>query len=153
MSIEKRRFIRFSLDLQAFRRSENHELVPTLIRQISIGGCMIGWDENVFIGDQFRLEIELPNKNRIPVTCKALYKFPSNGIGTKFIEISQFEQELLGQVISHSLESNGLPLLVDPFTIPPTYIAQATDDEELFKKQREESIAEEVMSSDNPTDF
>lgn len=154
MSSEKRRFIRFSLDLQAFRRDANYESVPTLIRQVSVGGCMIGWDENVFIGDLFRLEIELPNKNRLPLVCKALYKFPGSGVGTKFVNISQFEQELLGQVISHSLESDGLPLLVDPFAIPPTYIAQMTEEnDELFSKRREDSIAEEIMSSDNPTDF
>lgn len=153
MSIEKRRFIRFSLDLQAYRRRENFEMIPTLVNQVSVGGCMIAWDENIFIGENFRIELELPNKNRLPLLCKALYKFQGRGIGAKFINISQFEQQLLGEIISQSLEDEGLPLLVDPFTIPPTYISQMRSDEEYFNKQREEDIAEEIMSSDNPTEF
>lgn len=149
MSIEKRRFIRFSLDLQAYRRRENFEMIPTLVSQVSIGGCLTAWDENIFIGENFRIELELPNKNRLPLLCKALYKFPGRGVGAKFINISQYEQELLGKVISRSLEDDGLPLLVDPFTIPPTYIAQMRDDEDFFNRQREDDIAEEIMSSDS----
>src|SRR4051794_38945569 len=112
MSIEKRRFIRFSLDIPAFRFKSNGEVVRTLIHQVSVGGCLADWDGSVFPGDTFRIELELPNKNRLPLLCKALYKFDGQGIGSKFIDISPFEQELLGQVISQSLEDDGLPLLV-----------------------------------------
>lgn len=148
MNIEKRRYIRFSLDLQAYRRRENYDLLPTLVSQVSIGGCMIAWDENIFIGEKFRIELELPNKNRLPLLCRALYKFPGTGVGAKFVDITEFEQRLLGEIISHSLEDDGLPLLVDPFTIPPTYLSQASDNEEIFSRQREDNIAEEIMSPD-----
>ena len=150
MSIEKRRFIRFSLDIPAFRHKRNREVVKTFIRQISIGGCLTEWDENLAVGDEFRIELELPNKNRLPLQCKTLYRFPGRGIGIKFLDVSQFEQELIGQIISQSLEDDGLPLLVDPFTIPPTYVSQSTsDDDFFFRKQRDDEIAEEIMSQDN----
>jgi len=118
MGIEQRRHIRFSLDIPATRYTKYGEAVETLISQISIGGCLAEWDESVYTGDEFRLLLQLPNKNFLPLTCKALYKFPDNGIGTKFIDITQFEQELLAKIISHSLEMQGLPLQVDPFALP-----------------------------------
>lgn len=118
MGIEQRRHIRFSMDIPATRYTKYGEAVETVISQISIGGCLAEWDESVYIGDEFRLLLELPDKNFLPLTCKALYKFPDNGIGTKFLDITQFEQELLAKIISHSLEMQGLPLQVDPFALP-----------------------------------
>ena len=118
MGIEQRRHIRFSLDIPATRYTKYGEAVETLISQISIGGCLAEWDESVYTGDEFRLLLQLPNKNFLPLTCKALYKFPDNGIGTKFLDITQFEQELLAKIISHSLEMQGLPLQFDPFALP-----------------------------------
>jgi hypothetical protein len=118
MGIEQRRHIRFSMDIPATRYTKYGEAVETVISQISIGGCLAEWDESVYIGDEFRLLLQLPNKNFLPLTCKALYKFPDNGIGTKFMDITQFEQELLAKIISHSLEMQGLPLQVDPFALP-----------------------------------
>ena len=118
MGIEQRRHIRFSMDIPATRYTKYGEAVETLISQISIGGCLAEWDESVYIGDEFRLLLQLPNKNFLPLTCKALYKFPDNGIGTKFLDITQFEQELLAKIISYSLEMQGLPLQVDPFALP-----------------------------------
>jgi hypothetical protein len=150
MSIEKRRFIRFSLDIPAFRHKSNREVIKIFIRQISVGGCLIEWDENLSIGDHFRLELELPNKNRLPLLCKTLYRFQGKGIGVKFLNVSQFEQELLGQTISQSLEDDGLPLLVDPFAIPPTYIAHNKLEEDFyFLKKRDEEIADEILAQDN----
>jgi hypothetical protein len=149
MSIEKRRFIRFSLDIPAYRQKNNGEVVQTCIRQISVGGCLTEWDENLAVGDEFRLEMPLPNKNRLPLLCRTLYRFPGKGIGVRFLNVSQFEQELLAQIISQSLEDEGLPLLVDPFAIPPTYIAQHTDEDLIFRRKLDEEIAEETMSQDN----
>jgi hypothetical protein len=150
MSIEQRRFIRFSLDITAFRHKNDGEVIKTFIRQISIGGCMAEWDENIFIGDQFRMELELPNKNRLPLLCKSLYKFPGKGIGIKFVNVSRFEQELLGQIISQNLEDDGMPLLVDPFTIPLTYISHKSEEEKIINlERRDDEIAEEIMSQDN----
>lgn len=147
MSIEQRQFIRFSLDLLAFGFGHNGAVKRTFIQQISIGGCLTEWNEDIFVGDNFRLEIELPNKNRLPLLCKALYKFEGCGIGAKFLDITRFEQELLGQVISHSLKSDGLPLLVDPFARPPSHIPTNAETLKLAKRRREDEIAEEILSS------
>ncbi len=145
MGIEQRRHIRFSLDIPAIRYTRYGEAMETMISQISIGGCLAEWDENVYVGDEFRLLIGLPNKNFLPLSCKAMYKFADNGIGTKFIDISQFEQELLAKIISHTLEKQGLPLQVDPFALPKMpakkQVPQLTD-----SRQQKDELLEEIFS-------
>lgn len=147
MGIEHRRHIRFSLDIPAVRYTRYGEAVETMISQISIGGCLAEWDENVYVGDEFRLLIQLPNKNYLPLTCKAMYKFADNGIGTKFLDITQFEQELLAKIITKTLEKQGLPLQVDPFAQPKiavktTAVPQITD-----SRQKKDEILEEILSA------
>ncbi len=148
MSIEKRQHIRFSLNIPAIRFTRYGEAFSTLLHQISIGGCLAEWDENVYVGEEFRILIELPNKNYLPLRCKALYRFADNGIGTKFLDISQFEQELLSRIISHNLEKQGLPLQVDPFAQPRDFnknkIPTITNNRQL-----REEILEDVLSINN----
>jgi hypothetical protein len=124
MSIEKRRHIRFSLDIPAIRYTKYGEAVELLLHQISIGGCLTEWDENILVGEEFRLLIRLPNQNFLPLTCKALYKFADNGIGATFLNITQFEQELVSKIISENLERQGLPMQVDPFGAPRKLLEQ-----------------------------
>lgn len=158
MSIEQRRFIRFSLDIPAVRQTETGERIQTVLHQISVGGCLAALDETIFTGDEFRLEIPLPNGNRLPFQCRALYKFPGKGIGVKFLEITEFEQQLLADIISESLEKEGLPLQVDPFAHPPTFIEREVsgrqkeipEEEKLTDPRlREEALLEEIFSGDN----
>ena len=147
MSIEKRRYIRFSLEIPAIRYNKYGETVETLLHQISIGGCLAEWDESILVGEEFRLLIQLPNKNFLPLACKALYRFADNGIGIKFLGITQFEQELISKIISENLETQGLPLQIDPFGVPRTYVepkpritdARADNDE----------ILEDILSINN----
>jgi len=145
MGIEQRRHIRFSLDIPAVRYTKYGEAVETMISQISIGGCLAEWDENVYVGDEFRLLLQLPNKNYLPLACKAMYKFADNGIGTKFLDITQFEQELLAKIISHTLEKQGLPLQVDPFALPKipakSSVPKITD-----SRQQKDEMLEEIFS-------
>ena len=116
-----------------------------MLSQISIGGCLTEWDENVFIGDEFRLLIQLPNKNFLPLMCKAMYQFADNGIGTKFLDITKFEQELLSGIISNTLENQGLPLQVDPFALPKMSINTQTPKINDNWRQKDE-ILEEILS-------
>lgn len=116
-----------------------------MISQISIGGCLAEWDENVYVGDEFRLLIQLPNKNFLPLFCKAMYKFADNGIGTKFLDITQFEQELLAEVISETLEKQGLPLLVDPFAVPRINL-KSTMPKITDVRREEDEILENILS-------
>jgi Tfp pilus assembly protein PilZ len=146
MSIEKRRFIRFSLDIPITIITENGVNVPTYMRQVSIGGCLTDWEDNIFAGDQFRIEMQLPNKNKLPIAGKVIYRFAGKGIGITFTEITQFEQELIAQVISENLENEGLPVLVDPFTQPPKFVKQIADDVE------NEAIKSEKMLEDEQID-
>ncbi len=122
MSIEQRRHIRFSLDIPAIRYTKQGEAFETLVTQISLGGCLAELNEDLYIGDEFRMLIQLPNKNYLPLACKAIYKFADHGIGAKFLNITQFEQELLASVISHTLKKHGVPLQIDPFAQPKKII-------------------------------
>ncbi len=121
MSIEHRQFIRFSLDIPAIRFTRYGEAVKTILHQISIGGCLAEWDENLLVGEELRLLIQLPTRNFLPLTGKILYRSTDNGIGVKFLDITQFEQELISQIISQNLEEQGLPLQINVFGLPPTY--------------------------------
>ena len=118
MSINQRKHIRFSLDIPATIVNKYGERQDTVLQQVSIGGCFTGWEENVFAGDEFRLEIELPNKNRLPLACKAIYRFEDTGIGISFTDICQFEQELISSIIANRMEQEGIPGEVDPFALP-----------------------------------
>jgi hypothetical protein len=145
MSIEQRQHIRFSLDIPAIRFTKYGEAVETTLGQISIGGCLTEWDENVFVGDEFRLLVQLPNKNFLPLMCKALYRFADNGIGAKFLNITQFEQELISEVISQNLEKQGLPLQVSPFAQPKNFNKSLKP--QIFDQNRKrEEILEDILS-------
>ena len=150
MTINERQHIRFSLDIPAIRYSKFGEKQETLLHQISIGGCFLEWDENLLTGEVFRLEIRLPNGNWLPLVCKVLYKFEDNGIGAKFIDITKFEQELIGKIISYNLSQSGLPVQVDPFASPPKFTDEASKRTPTItdaRKQQDE-ILEKIMSSD-----
>jgi hypothetical protein len=149
MSNEQRRHIRFSLDIPAIRCTKYGEAVETTILQVSIGGCLVEWDENVYTGDEFRLLIQLPNKNFVPLLGKALYKFENNGIGTKFLDITQFEQELVSSIISHHLAQQGLPMQVDPFAVPRRLLINQTPRMSDERRERDEML-EKILSTDKP---
>lgn len=146
MSTENRRYIRFLLDIPAVKHKNDSQSAETFIKQISIGGCLTEWDDTLFPGDYFRLEVPLPNKNHLPLMCKVVYKVENKGVGVKFYEIEQFEQELLSAVISERLENEGLPLLVDPFTLPPRYAEKHMREIEDQKRKQEELIEEAIAS-------
>ena len=139
MTIEKRRFVRFSLDIPTFLLSEEGEEIKSMIRQLSVGGCQADWNESNFTKDEFRLEFPLPNKNRLPLLAKVIYRLPGKWIGIKFEGICKFEQELIAQIISESLQSAGLPLLVDPFTAPPGYVGEDSRREAIAEQLKEET--------------
>lgn len=148
MSIEQRRHIRFSLDIPAIRYTRYGEKFETSLTQISIGGCLIEADENLYIGDEIRLEIQLPNKNWLPLYCKVLYATEESGVGVKFLNITKFEQELVAKIISYNLEKSGLPLQINPFENPPKFRDSAEGRFTDRRREREEMI-EKIMSTEN----
>lgn len=129
MSINRRRHVRLTLEIPSFRVYETGERTQVMVYQISIGGCFIEWEEHYEPGEEFRLEIPLPNKNFLPLECRALYLFEEDGIGVQFQNISQFEQELIAQVMAKSLAEKGIPLTVDPFSAPKFFDFDKTDSE------------------------
>ena len=148
MSINQRRHVRFSLDIPAILISKYGEKQNTLLQQISIGGCFTDWEENIYAGDEFRLEIELPNKNRLPLSCKAVYRFENTGIGVKFLNISQFEQELISKIIAHRMDTEGVPLSVSPFEVPTSFILAESQPRLSSSREHREEMLTEAMSSE-----
>lgn len=148
MSINQRQHIRFSLDIPAIIYTKFGERQETRLEQISIGGCFTGWEENIYVGDEFRMEIELPNKNYLPLSCRALYRFDNAGIGVKFTHISEFEQELISKIIAHKLDMEGVPLQINPFTSPPTFINEDSMPRITEIREKRDSILERIMSAD-----
>ena len=119
MGIEQRQHIRFSIDIPAVRFTATGEKFDVELQQISLGGCLLNLDENIQSGDSFRMLIQLPNGNWLPINCKAIYEIKDNGIGVKFNDVTRFEQELLAKIIASNLKQSGLPMQVDPFVPPP----------------------------------
>lgn len=148
MSIDQRQHIRFSLDIPAIIYSKFGEKQETLLQQISIGGCFTGWEENIYVGDEFRMEIELPNKNYLPLYCKTLYRFDHTGLGVKFIDICEFEQELISKIIAHKLDMEGVPLQVDPFVPPPTFTAEEPSPRVTDIRAKRDAVLERLMAGD-----
>lgn len=146
MSLNQRQHIRFSLDIPAVVYSKYGERQMTKLEQISIGGAFMGWDSEILIGDEFRMEIELPNKNYLPLHCKALYRFENTGIGVKFVDICQFEQDLISKVIAHRLELEGVPLQIDPFTLPPTFVGDDPSPRITDIRQKRDAVLQKIMA-------
>jgi hypothetical protein len=149
MSINQRQHSRFSLDIPAILQLRSGERRDTQLEQISIGGCFTGWEEDIFSGDEFRLEIELPNGNYLPLACRALYRFDHAGIGVRFVDISRFEQELVTRIIAHKLEIEGVPLQIDPFAVPPTYINDDPSPRIAEIRQKRDAMLAKIMMVDD----
>lgn len=147
MSINQRQHIRFSLDIPATLITNHGERQETLLQQISIGGCFTDWEENIYPGDEFRLEIELPNKNRLPLKCKAMYRFENTGIGVTFVDVTPFEQKLISRVIENRIEIEGIPVTVDLFKQPSTFIGEDDYPQLSASRRDREKKLEEVMAS------
>lgn len=137
--------MRFSLDIPALLITKYGEPQETVLQQISIGGCFTDWEENIYTGDEFRLEVELPNRNRLPLKCKALYLFDDTGIGAAFLDITRFEQDLISTIIAHRLKAEGLPIEVDAFRKPSTFIADEDYPEITNARKEKDSILDKIL--------
>lgn len=146
MPINQRKHIRFSLEIPATLVNKRGHRFNTVLKQISVGGCFAAWDEAIFAGDQFRLEIELPNQNRLPLSCKAIYRFEDTGIGITFTDISRFEQDLISSIITDRLEKTGSPDEIDPFAQPFISIIEDPNVIAANPRLKHESMLDEVMS-------
>jgi hypothetical protein len=149
MDISQRQHIRFSLDIPAWIFTEYGEKRETRLQQISVGGCFTGWEENIYNDDEFRMEIQLPNGNFLPLQCKALYRFDQTGIGVKFIDVTRFEQELISKIIAHRLDHEGVPLEIDPFTPPPSFGADRTVPRITDIREKRDAVLQRIMAGDD----
>lgn len=151
MPIEQRQHIRFSLDIPAVRYNKFGEKFDIMLQQISIGGCLTEWEADLLTGNEFRMEIELPNGNRLPLVCKVLYCFEDNGVGVKFVDLTKFEQELVSKIISYRLDQEGLPVQVNAFSQPRKYDEQPVEPRISHPDRDKEQMLERIMSGEKLT--
>lgn len=148
MPIDQRQHIRFSLDIPVVRYNKFGEKFDMLIQQISVGGCFTEWDEGLLTGEEFRMEIDLPNGNRLPLICKVIYRFEDNGVGVKFVDLTKFEQELVSKIIAHHLDKEGLPVQVSAFEKPRAY-GVPQEPRLTVPGQEKEELLGRIMSSES----
>ncbi len=115
----RRRYQRFFVPFFARREGSNGKPTLFTIKEISVAGCFAVWDENARAGEIIRFEMPLSNGNWMPVSAKVIYRL-TDGVGTKFFEMTKFEQELIAEVIRYQLQQAGLPER-DPFDEPDVY--------------------------------
>ncbi len=149
MPTEKRRFIRFSIDIPAVRFTKYGEALGIMLNQISVGGGFAIWDDDILVGEEFRVLIQLPNRNWLPLNCKVLYRFTDNGIGLKFSDITQFEQELISKIILRNLETQGLPFEVNPLGTPVINDAPETEPKITDKRLQKDGLLDDILSFGN----
>lgn len=148
MSISQRRHTRFSLDIPATIITKFGERQNTVLQQISVGGCFTDWEENIYAGDEFRLEISLPNANRLPLRCKAIYRFENTGIGVRFVDVSRFEQDLIAGIISDRMEKEGLPAVPQTFSMDVPESAMAGSVNISDHRAERDEMLEKIMSGE-----
>jgi hypothetical protein len=148
MPVDKRQFTRFSLDIPADLHGRFGERSRVLLQQISIGGCLMNWHDDIYPGDDFRIEIGLPNGNRLPLACRTVYRFDDCGIGVKFVDITRFEQELIAATIEDRLEKEGLPIVLDAAISPARMFDLSDPLTVLDSRMRREAKLQEIMAVD-----
>ena len=148
MSISQRRHTRFSLDVPATIVTKYGEQQNTILQQISVGGCFTDWEENIYAGDEFRMEIHLPNGNKLPLRCKAIYRFENTGIGVRFVDVSQFEQDLIAGIISDRMEKAGVPTYSQQFTPAAIEMADRPVPQVTNVRAERDEILEKIMSGE-----
>lgn len=141
MATSQRKSPRFSLDLSATLVKAPGSARRIKVQQISVGGCLTERADDIYVGDEFRLELDLPNNNRLPLTCKAIYSFDGSGVGAKFLDITEFEQELIARTIRNRLEQDGVPMSFDP-TGPDA----VSEDPQVKVRPRKEEILDTIMT-------
>jgi len=62
----------------------------------------------------------------------------------KFLNISQFEQELISKIIAHKMDVEGVPLSVSPFEEPHVFVKEPGL--VTARAQREEMLTEAMSS-------
>ncbi|MCE7962348.1 MAG: hypothetical protein DYH05_07590 [Acidobacteria bacterium ACB1] len=84
--------------------------------------------------------------NYLPLWCKALYRFDDTGLGVRFLNLSQFERELISSIITHRLDEEGVPVQVDPFHTPPSFLNEHPNPRVTDIRAKADSILDKIMA-------
>ncbi|HVF47491.1 MAG TPA: hypothetical protein VNA17_07995 [Pyrinomonadaceae bacterium] len=65
------------------------------------------------------------------------------------MDICEFEHELISKLIAHKLETEGVPLQIDPFTLPPTFAADDPSPRITDNRQTRDEVLQGIMAADD----
>ena len=108
MSLAQRQHTRFALEIEARICPASGERVQAVISDISLGGCFFEglWVEAA--GESFGVEFRMPNGNWLPLDCLRVRQ-EDGGVGVEFKDVTLFQQDLLGKVITAAARKAGIP--------------------------------------------
>ena len=98
-----------SLNIPAFRTTEDGERRETIVQQINIDDFLIELEEKIEPDEEFRIEIEMPNKNWLPLTCRTVERPEKEGNSYEMIDLSEFEIDLIGEILSYEGDLLDIP--------------------------------------------
>ncbi len=90
-----------SLNIPAFRTTVEGERRETIVQQINIDDFLIELEEKIEPDEEFRIEIEMPNKNLLPLTCRTVERTEKEGNNYEMIDLTEFEIDLIGEILSY----------------------------------------------------
>jgi len=98
-----------SLNIPAFRTTEEGERRETIVQQINIDDFLIELEEKIEPNEEFRIEIEMPNKNWLPLTCRTVERPEKEGNNYEMIDLTEFEIDLIGEILSYEGDLLDIP--------------------------------------------
>ena len=85
-----------TLNIPAFRVNEEGVKRETIVQQINVDDFLIELEEKIEHDQEFRIEIEMPNKNFLPLTCRVVERTEKEGNNYEMIDLSEFEIDFVG---------------------------------------------------------
>ncbi|NNE97821.1 MAG: hypothetical protein HKN25_02240 [Pyrinomonadaceae bacterium] len=99
-----------TLNIPAFRVNEEGERCETIVQQINIDEFLIELEENIQPDEEFRIEIQMPNKNWLPLTCRTVERPEKDSNSYEMIDLTEFEIDLIGEIMSHEGDLLDVPI-------------------------------------------
>lgn len=99
-----------SLNIPAFRINEEGEKRETIVQQINIDDFLIELEEKIEADEEFRIEVEMPNKNWLPLTCRVAERPEKEGNNYEMIDLTEFEIDLIGEILSYEGDLLDIPV-------------------------------------------
>src|ERR1041385_2822868 len=96
---EQRRETRVPLRLEIQWNGWENQ-TPDVTSDVSLSGCYIESLNPVFVGEVLNLGLRLPSNEILQIRCEVRYHQPTIGFGTKFLQLSSSQRDVLEKLIT-----------------------------------------------------